>query len=88
MLLASSAMVTNAIITVHHAYGLPGPNPGSAPFLGMLWPTTVFMGLVCGLMFRQWKLERGGGCRNETCTTRVHSAEGLAGGWKSGKDLP
>jgi len=67
MFLSSSAMVTNMVITVHHAKGLPGPNPGSAKFLGIMWSTTTLMAVVCVLMWVQWNMEgrRGTQCGAE-----------------------
>ena len=86
MLLASSAMVTNTIITVRHAKGLPGPNPGSATFLGIMWSTTTLMGVVCGLMWVQWNLEgRDGGCCEDERETRVNGNAGSVEEWKSEK---
>jgi len=64
MLMSSAAMVTNTVITVSHAQGLPGPNPGSATFLALMWSTTAVMGVVCGLMGVQWGLN-GTGKRGE-----------------------
>jgi hypothetical protein len=83
MLLSSAAMVTNTIITVHRAKGIPGPNPGSATFLGIMWSATVVMGSVCGLIGVQWGLEgRRGGCCKEMGNEGHVDEE-----WKSEKTL-
>jgi hypothetical protein len=56
VLLASSAMVTNIVITVRYAKGLPGPNEGSGIFLVMMWSTTTLMSVVSALMWLQGRL--------------------------------
>jgi len=57
MFLASSAMVTNTVITVNHAHGLPGHNPGSAGFLGVMWLTTTLMAVICAILWVRWGME-------------------------------
>jgi hypothetical protein len=54
MFLSSSAMVTNTVITIHNAKGLPGPNPWPRTFMGIMWSTTTLMAVVCVLMWVQW----------------------------------
>ena len=85
MLLSGAAIATNQMITVHHAHGLPGPNPQSSMFLGIMWSTVVLMGLVCALTWVQWRHEsaRNGHCYREGCETRVSGDARSVEEWNS-----
>jgi hypothetical protein len=79
-------MVTNTVITVHHAKGLPGPNPWPGTFLGIMWSTTTLMGAVCVLAWAQWEMGgRHERCCNDDGETRVRVDAGPVEEWKSEK---
>lgn len=84
LLLASSAMVTNTIVTVRHTKGLQGPNEGSEIFLPMMWSTTVLMAAVAALMWLQGRLdEKHGQFFGEEHEMRVRGDAELMEEWKS-----
>lgn len=89
LLMSSSAMVTNMVITVRHAKGFPGPNPGSAAFLGIMWTTTTLMGAVCGMLWVYGSLEnKRSGCHGGKRVQNQADGRGsgkVAEEWKSEK---
>jgi len=83
LFLSSSAMVTNTVIRVHNAKGLPGPNPWPGTFLGIMWSTTTLMGIVSALMWVQRHMESSGDCYVAETPVRVEGGEERVEEWKS-----